>query len=230
MPNLTLIQPLKRENLREVVHARLCDLILKGGIEPGQSVTVASLSSALQVSPMPIREAMSRLVDAGALTRLSGRSMGVPKLTRAELDDLTRVRREIEGRAVSWAVAHQDPALLATLDAIFARMTVAEKAADNPAFINLNYQLHFAIYERSGSDLLLGIIRNLWLRITPYFHMLDAEGHLKVSNDIHARLLASIRARDAEAATACLHEDIDRAYAKLAGFLFASRDQHGTAP
>ncbi|MCR9121339.1 MAG: GntR family transcriptional regulator [Phyllobacteriaceae bacterium] len=212
------IAPLKHENLQAQVYERLCDLILQGGLEPGQSVTVATLADALQVSPMPIREAMTRLVQVGALTKVSGRSMGVPKLSEIDLTQLTKVRQEIECIALNWAIENRTDSFVAELDALATSLISAEKKRKNRLFINTNYQFHFRIYQQSGSDILVEIIRNLWLRITPYFHLLDANGHLKISNEIHLELIEQISAGDRARAAALLKLDIERAFEQLVQF------------
>ena len=100
--------PVKRETLQSIVHTRLCNLILEGELAPGESVTVASIAKALDVSPMPVRDAISRLMALGALTVVSGRSIGVPLLDLDELDDMLRVRLEVEAMAVRWAAENVD--------------------------------------------------------------------------------------------------------------------------
>ena len=63
MINITAsMQPLQKDTLQDGVYKNVCQLLLEGGIAPGQTVTVASLTKAFQVSPMPVREAISRLV------------------------------------------------------------------------------------------------------------------------------------------------------------------------
>ncbi|WP_442185536.1 GntR family transcriptional regulator [Rhizobium leguminosarum] len=59
-------------------------MILKGGIVPGESITVASLAEAFEVIPMPVRNALTLLTSAGALTVISGRTIGIPKRREEE--------------------------------------------------------------------------------------------------------------------------------------------------
>src|SRR5262245_47189775 len=82
------VVPLNRETLQDRVYRRVCDLILDGEIAPGQLVTIQSLADACEVSHMPVREALKRLTAANALTVVSGRSIGIPRLNRASLNDL----------------------------------------------------------------------------------------------------------------------------------------------
>lgn len=209
------VTPARKENLQQVVYQQLCRLILQGGIEPGQAVTVATLSEALDVSPMPVREAISRLTAAGALTTVSGRSIGVPRLSCDDFEDLRNVRIETESIALRWAIERRTEIFLETMNELYEQLVEAEKDADNLGFIDLNYQFHFAIYQQAGSPILLGVIQNLWLRISPYFHLLDAKGHLQISNKTHKALMSAIKKGDIEKAENALITDITKAYEKL---------------
>src|SRR5689334_24973284 len=93
--NLKVV-PLNRETLQDRIYRRVCDLILDGEIAPGQLVTIQGLADAFGVSAMPVREALQRLTTAKALTVISGRSIGIPKLSLDLLTDLRRVRLEVE--------------------------------------------------------------------------------------------------------------------------------------
>lgn len=218
------VTPLKRETLQTLVHQRLCDLILQGEIAPGESITVGSIAKALDVSPMPVREAISRLMALGALTVVSGRSIGVPRLGLQELADLRRVRSEVEASAVRWAVQQRDAAFLAKLEEILCSMEAAEKAGQVREFIHANYDFHFAIYHQAGSPLLLEIIGNIWLRINPQFHLLQRHGHYRVSNRQHRALFDAISAGDEDAAVAALREDIGSAYEVILATLQEGKD------
>lgn len=91
------LRPVPRETVQDHVYRQLKELILNGGIEPGRTVTIQSLSDAFGVSAMPVREALHRLVAEKALTVVAGRSVGIPPLSIDRLEDLTRARIEIEG-------------------------------------------------------------------------------------------------------------------------------------
>lgn len=215
MANFSNMTPLNRENLQTAVYRQVCDLILQGGIEPGQSVTIASLAQALDVSPMPVREAFTRLTHVGALTAVSGRSMGVPNLSAADYEELKNVRVEIEGLAMEWAVERRTEAFEAKLRALLVDLISAEQLGDNKRFISLNYQFHNTIYCHAGSATLQKIIENLWLRTSPYLHLLDVQGHLQMSNELHQRMIDHITLGDAKAARTALVDDIERAYRAL---------------
>src|ERR1700732_1496746 len=80
--------PVARDTLHERSYRRICDLILDGEIAPGQVVTIQNLAEAFGVSTMPVREALKRLTAAGALSLLTGRSIGIPRLSLERLPGL----------------------------------------------------------------------------------------------------------------------------------------------
>ncbi|MCM2505295.1 GntR family transcriptional regulator [Aureimonas altamirensis] len=209
------VLPLRKETLQDGVFRRLCELILEGGIAPAQSITVASLASAFEVSPMPVREALTRLTEAGALTVISGRTIGIPQLTRERLDDLRNVRLDVESTAVRWAAARADGAFLSDLGLPLDRLRQAERTSDPKLYVAANYDFHFRIYRQAGSPILLGMIEKLWLQISPYFHLLRESGNFRISNTWHQAMHDALGRGDAEAATAALVADIDGAYGVL---------------
>ena len=112
------VAPLARDTLHERAYRRICDLILDGEIAPGQVVTIQNLAEAFGVSTMPVREALKRLTAAGAISLVTGRSMGIPRLSLERLADLRRVRLSVEGIATEWAAELMEPSELARLRAM----------------------------------------------------------------------------------------------------------------
>ena len=204
-------RPVSRETVQARVHQRLVAMILDGEIEPGQSVTITALAEAFGVSAMPVREALHRLIAAGALTNIAGRSVGIPPLSVERLVDLKRVRIEIEGLAAEWAARNATSAMLARLDAMIA--TMSRFAADDAAksFLPANREFHFAVYAASGSEALLSIIENLWLQIGPYLSLLRGSGNWRVANRQHQLLREALGHTDGAAARAAVHADIEEA-------------------
>ena len=132
--------------MQEQVYLRVKDLILSGSVKPGQPVTIPALSETLGVSHMPVREALRRLVAARALTVVSGRSLGVPALSLKRLEELVRVRVEIERFAAEWAAENMTAEELDGSAALVAGMTDAIGQNDVTAFLRMNRDFHFSIY------------------------------------------------------------------------------------
>jgi DNA-binding GntR family transcriptional regulator len=213
------VTPLVRDTMQERVYRQVSDLILDGEIAPGQVVTIQSLADAFGVSTMPVREALKRLTAANALTFVTGRAMGVPRLDRDRLIDLRNVRVEMEGTAVRWAAERIDETTLEEVRRIFTAMDKAIAAGDVKGFLRGNRAYHFTIYRASGSPVLVNVIETLWLQISPYFNLLRSSGHYVSSNVRHRTLLRGLTDHDPATAARALTDDIDGAFDVLRGLL-----------
>ncbi|MER8386523.1 GntR family transcriptional regulator [Mesorhizobium sp. M0751] len=209
------ITPLSRETLQDRVYRHVTELILDGSIVPGEMVTVQSLADAFGVSPMPVREALRRLSAANALMVVSGRSIGIPALSRARLIDLRNVRFEIEAIAAAWAAERIDDRGVMLLGQHLEALEQANAAGDVKSYLRANYAFHFSIYRVAGSENMLSIIENLWLQISPYFNMLHDSGNYSTANQHHQQMFAALRDRNAEAVRAAVRADIDAAFTVL---------------
>ncbi|TIW18509.1 MAG: GntR family transcriptional regulator [Mesorhizobium sp.] len=213
------IAPLSRDTLQDRVFRQVTELILDGSIVPGEMVTVQSLADAFGVSPMPVREALRRLTAANALTVVSGRSIGIPPLSRSRLTDLRNVRFEIEAIAAAWAAERRRDHVLAEIQPHLQALENANAAGDVKAYLRANHAFHFTVYRAAESDNLLKIIENLWLQISPYFNMLHASGNYSTANEQHQAMFGALRDRDSTSIKKAVQADIDAAYRVLMGLL-----------
>lgn len=209
------VVPLARDTLQERVYRQVSDLILDGEIAPGQLVTIQSLAEAFGVSTMPVREALKRLTAAGALTLVTGRSMGIPRLSLDRLADLRRVRLAIEGLAAEWAAQSIDAREIDELRVECHRLDRAVAGEDVKDYLRANRAFHFIVYNATRSRALVAVIETLWLQISPYFNLLHGSGNYVTSNTRHRSILEALTARDAVGASAALRADIEDAYAVL---------------
>lgn len=217
-PGLKVI-PLNRETLQDRVHRRICDMILDGEIEPGQLVTIQSIADACGVSHMPVREALKRLQAANALTVVTGRSIGIPRLSRAKLDDLRDVRLETESLAAKWAVRHVSESEVSSLVSECVKLEKANAAEDVRSYLRANHAFHFSIYRAARSETLLAIIENLWLQISPYFSLLHGSGNYGAANTQHRVMVEALKLRDETMIEMAIRADIDAAYRVLVGLV-----------
>jgi DNA-binding GntR family transcriptional regulator len=86
------IGAVERETLNDRVYREMRTMIMSGGFEPGSELTLRALAQALQVSLMPVRDAISRLVVERALEMLPNRTVIVPEITADRFLEIRRVR------------------------------------------------------------------------------------------------------------------------------------------
>jgi DNA-binding GntR family transcriptional regulator len=204
--------PISRDTMQDRVYRRLCDMILDGEIEPGQLVTIQSLAEAFSVSHMPVREALKRLLAAKALTVVSGRSIGIPRLNRSALDDLRNVRLEIESLAAIWACRNIDADELKALRDECDKLESANAAEDVHSYLRANRAFHFSLYRAARSETLLSVIETLWLQISPYFSLLHESGNYSSANMQHSMIVSALEQKNEVRVESAIRADIDAAY------------------
>ncbi len=82
--------------VHEWVYLALCDSILAGEFVPGVGVTLRGIAASLDVSPMPVREAIRRLAAEGALEVHDNRRVSVARMNQKRFDELSLARLAIE--------------------------------------------------------------------------------------------------------------------------------------
>lgn len=201
------------ETLQEWVYQRLRYAILSGVFRPGVSVTMRGLAEELDVSLMPVREALRRLVAEHALTLLPNRRVTVPQMTPGRFDELCATRIALECLAAERAMLAVDEKRLQAMRDIDEVMNEALLGHDIAAAVGANYDFHRLLYTSAPSDVLYPLIENLWLQFGPFIHgVLD-----RVSDDFttgnypvdrHQETLSAIESRDAFALRVAIEADI----------------------
>jgi DNA-binding GntR family transcriptional regulator len=203
-----------RETVQERVYSALRDQLMRGGFEPGQKLKIAELAGAFGTSAMPVRDALNRLTVERALETLPSRTVRVPALSKAALQDLRETRFAIEGLAIARAASKMTAESLATLRQLIAVQseTDAEHLSERSA--EQNRAFHFAIYRQSGSTVLLPIIESLWLQFGPYLRLASErfDGGEGRGTNFHVEMLEALARGDGVAARAALEVDIGRSF------------------
>src|SRR5262245_13315456 len=65
-------------NLEDAAYAQMRQALIDGRFSPGQTFTIRALAQAFGTSPMPVRDALKRLVAERGLDLLRNRSVIVP--------------------------------------------------------------------------------------------------------------------------------------------------------
>ncbi len=214
----TKLNPVVRETVQDRVYKELRQALIYGLFDPGQVLIIQDLAASLQVSTMPVRDALSRLISEQALEALPNRSVRVPPIDLKRLDDLLQARIVIEGAALELAVARISDAEIEELQPLIGRYDEAIARRDSYPIeqeLELNKRFHFQIYQHSGSDVLFPIIESLWLQSGPYVRaaVLKFDPASEISAlHYHRDILTAMKVRDVAAAKQALASDISRAF------------------
>lgn len=212
--SLSAIAPMESATLGLRVYRGLRDYLMAGQLQPGQKLTLRELAAALNVSPMPVREAVRRLAAEGALDTLPNRRIRVPVMTQTRFRELLRIRLALEGLAAEEAarrIRTEDIDRMEALNAEFAR-EMGRHRADGMRLFRINKDLHFLLYEAAAMPALLASIEGLWLQIGPMLHLsLRMRANSKDRNpapDWHKRLIRGLRRRAAAGARRAVEGDL----------------------
>ncbi len=194
--------------MHERVYAVLKEAVMAGFFIPGQKVIVRALATRFSTSPMPVREAIRRLVTQQAFEALPNRTVRVPDFSPAKVEDLCRVRCMVEGTAAAWAAERATPALAAQVEALFATELEAFARNDLRRLLEANRELHLAVYRAAEAPSLMPCCEMLGLQIGPYLGVLQCDERLRGSLQDHGRLARALRRRDAAAARDAIAQNI----------------------
>ena len=213
--------PVEKETVHERVYLELRTALMTGAFAPGQNVTIRSLAKAFGTSAMPVREALRRLVAEQALQILPNRSVIVPLMSRAKLDELRRVRVVLEGMAAEQAARHVTPKEIAKLARLIDQMHPMVMSGDAKTYLAANQDFHFTIYRAARSQVLLPMIESLWLQIGPLLNLLLRDQSIAEMFAVkhHAAALEALRQGDGPGARAAIAGDISEAADILLDFV-----------
>jgi len=207
---------IERTSLADHVYARLVDAIHSGALEPGAPLHVADLAAQFNVSPSPVRDAISRLAAEGLAVNNSNRRTTVVSFARQDIIETFQLREILECGAARLAATNITPAALEEL------RRVAEECdamASNPAHkkekLDLDNQFHLLLAEASGNDLLRHEIARCnrrvraiqWLKLDP--------PTLKQAHPEHLRVLHALEKHDPDAAEASMKAHLHVALALI---------------
>lgn len=192
----------------ERVYQELRERILYGGFQPGRPVTLRGLAESLGVSPMPVREAVRRLIALGALELHDNRRVSVPAMTARKFDEIVFARLALEPELAVRAMPRIGEKELSLILAIDDAIEVAMQNGDPEGYMRSNHAFHSAIYNLAASPTLSALADSIWLQFGPFMRTVYGRVGTSSLEDQHQRAIAALRAGDAESLRAAISEDI----------------------
>ena len=194
----------------------LREKILSGEIVAGQPLRQAALADELNVSRIPVREALLQLEGEGLVSFEPHKGASATELNVEQVDELFELRAMIEGNLLATSLLNiTDEALdeaaeiLSQLDDALGKRNSANTLSE------LNSDFHNCLYSGANRPQTSDLVNILNKNADRYIrmHLLWAGGISKAGPE-HAELLAFCKARD-----------IDNAVEKLEQHILGSRDE-----
>ena len=154
--------PSKSELAYRAIAARIGD----GRYAPGRRLVLSQLAEELEMSVVPVREAIRRLEAEGLVTFERNVGAQVAMLNAAEYTTAYQALTVVESAAIALAAPLLEPADLARARALNDRMRAITAARfDPPAFSQLNAEFHRALYAPCPNEHLLEYVQRGWNRL-----------------------------------------------------------------
>lgn len=224
MPEVT-IEPLPQTPvLRHRVYETLEELIINGGLRPGERLLEADIAQQLNVSRNPVREALTLLAHSGWVDLRPRQGAVVHAPTAKEVNDFFRVRTVLEEESARLAalnaieddVEHLRRLLKAGLDAL--------SADDEGATADANSAFHDRVSEIADNRVLDEVLGLMKKRLRWYFAPV-AKLRGRASWDEHEELLDAIASHDGDRAAAVM-----RAHSSATALLYRQLKREETEP
>jgi len=183
--------------------------VASGALQPGQRLVEVELARLLQMSRVPLREALKILEAQGIVESTPHRGTHIATFEAARIDEICEARLALEKIAMRGAMAayRRDPALLQRLDKIMGAM---ERAARHLEWIEISQadlDFHREICRASGN----AIVQKLWDALAR--HVLIVFGkEIRSERDARAIVAQHRRLRDilASGKVEALDDELDQ--------------------
>jgi len=181
-------------------------LLLDGGLEPGQPISIAAVTRAMEVSRQPVMDAVRRLEIEGFIQVLPQIGCRVVAPKAEAVGDFFQFFARAEGLVCRLAAERrseeQAKALQLLVDLLLRESSAAGPPdAGDPTYRHLNRRLHNAIHDMARSPIASEISASMWDRCD--FYSRAAFGSLYFSPAVrraHAAIVTAIVAGDGDAA------------------------------
>ncbi len=194
----------RRPSLKQEAANYIRDLIFSGTVRAGERLDQDGIAAALDVSRLPIREALITLEAEGMVTNVARRGAFVAALEPEDILDHFRMYGLLSGIAAE-RVAEQRPAeVVARLTALMQQMRAS---ADPAQHDELNFLFHKTINRAGGSRRLISVLRILANNMPSNFFESNTEWEFREQTFAeHEEIVTHIRLGEGKAAAEGLAE------------------------
>ncbi|MCW2748785.1 MAG: GntR family transcriptional regulator [Nocardioidaceae bacterium] len=177
--------------------AQIRQMILSGELLPGQKVHQGELAEQLNLSRIPVREALSTLQAEGVLVHKPNTGFTVARFNSEDLSEIYLMRRLLETELLrSIDLTKVDADELFQINCEMGEIPPSESPEE---YQKSNGQFHFRLFEYSPLPLVRNEVSRLWYMSGFYrsLYLYEVEASKQVYVD-HERIIKAVRENDIE--------------------------------
>lgn len=167
---LKLIQSVSK---RDQIVASFKEAIMSGLIQPGDPIVESKVAQQLGAGIPLVREALIELEYQGYVQKVPYKGTTVTKLAHRDVENIFRLRRELESLAIEWAKDNVTATDIEELRGITEKMREGAQALDLDQFYQNDLAFHRKLWEVSGNEYLVECLERIVVPLFAFFLMKD---------------------------------------------------------
>ncbi|MCF6434019.1 GntR family transcriptional regulator [Pseudoalteromonas sp. MMG022] len=212
----------------QLVAEAIREKILSGEIKAGEPLRQAALADELNVSRIPVREALLQLESEGLVNFEAHKGATATQLSAEQIDEIFDLRALLEAELLSHSIANLTPRDLLEAEAILFDLEEATAAGDTESATGkLNAQFHSKLYSKAQRPQTAELVDVYSKNSERYvrMHILLAGG-INTAPEEHRTLLELCKNKDVEQACAFLKKHITGAKDDIKQLLIKMEQNH----
>ncbi|MFD2164784.1 GntR family transcriptional regulator [Thalassotalea euphylliae] len=211
----------------QLVVETIREKILSGEIKAGQPLRQAALAEELNVSRIPVREALLQLEAEGLVAFEPHKGATATELNVEQVDELFELRAMLEAELLAASIPHLTDEKLGEATALLEKLDDAlgkENSANTWSELNSDY--HNCLYSAANRPQTQDLVDTLNKNADRYIrmHLLWAGGISKAENE-HNSILTFCKSRDVDGAVDMLKQHILGSRDEIKAFLLERENQ-----
>ena len=206
--DLLMLEKTTEQKTNQWVYQLLRTNLLCGKIAPGIPLTIRGLAEALNVSPMPVREALHRLTCEGAVEAKNNRRVIVPLMTAEKFNELCEIRILLEAHAAESALPYIRDTDICNLESIDSSIDEAVQRGDIEATSLCNQDFHRSLYSANPFQVVVPLIESVWLQLGPFSRIAISKLEKIYIVDRHMEAIEALKQQNSFALRRAIEADI----------------------
>lgn len=198
-----------KSSLADTTYERLSEAMLRGELPPGTRLVMDDLARQFNVSRTPVRDALRRLETEGSIVPHGRQGYVVKALSELDVDHLYESRTAVEVFSARLVAIRGTSAI----DALGQRLLELNRVTpdDMLARYRLNRDMHRAIVEATGNEILLAMFDGVWNRakaVQIFEHFIQSQQGRTGDEWEHHRAIVDAMRQGPEIAADVMHHHI----------------------
>jgi DNA-binding GntR family transcriptional regulator len=217
---------------QELVYKTLRDAIMRCDLAPGQRLLIDELARRLEVSAIPVREALQLLQSEGLVVNVPHVGATVAPISLESIHEVFAIMEGLEIVAARGAAERLSDKEAAELEALVSRMDEALEQHQYERWADLNSRFHLAIGRISAMPMLLEMTERVlarWDRLRRYYFDGVLVHRVDQAQAEHHQLVDAMKAKDPGGVERIMRQHNRGALEAYLGYLHAGRAERPAA-